>query len=105
MLPEYYTEKVNLFVALGPVANLKNIEVGIYQTLAPFWRELQWLLLEKGLYNDADANWWEEQAELLLCDTLDPHLCERLLKYGADADPEVDNLDRLGVFVKDLPSG
>ena len=92
-------------MALGPVANVKNIRVPLWRKLAPFWREIQWALLEKGIHDLADSNWWVEEAELLLCGDLDPKLCEELLKYGADADPEVDNLDRLDVFIKDLPAG
>ena len=60
LLPDYYTEKINLFVAMGPAANLKHVEVPLFEKLAPFWWELQLLVLEVGAYDTANAGWWTE---------------------------------------------
>jgi hypothetical protein len=38
LMPDFYSEKVNLFVALAPVASTHNIEVGTMKATAPFWR-------------------------------------------------------------------
>ena len=59
-MPEYYKEKINLFVAMGPAANLKHVKVPLFEKLAPFWGILQLGVLKEGAYNLANANWWEE---------------------------------------------
>ena len=56
--PEYYTSKVNLMVALGPVASTKNLEVPALQKLAKVWREVQLIVLEAGMHDLFDSNWW-----------------------------------------------
>ena len=104
-MPDYYTEKVNLFVALAPAASVANVDVPFFQKLAPYWRELQWIVLKEKSFDLFNSNWWEEEAEELICAKIDPHICTGLLKYLVDADLEVDNLDRLNVFVKDIPAG
>ena len=63
------------------------------------------LFLTRADFDLANTNWWEEEAELVLCDKIGAKVCDALLKYGADANLDVDNLDRLGVFVKDFPAG
>ena len=40
----------------------------------------------------------------MLCAELEG-TCEELIKYFADADPAVDNMARLDVFLKDFPAG
>jgi hypothetical protein len=40
LIPDYYAAKVNLFVALAPVASLQNIDVEVFHKIAPFWREI-----------------------------------------------------------------
>ena len=92
-------------VALGPVASTKNLEVPALQKLAKVWREVQLIILEAGMHDLYDSNWWQEEAEKILCADIDKEICVGLLQYLADADPEVDNLDRLNVFLKDFPAG
>ena len=105
LLPEYYTAKINLMVGLGPVADTSNVEVPVLRKIASLWRELQVIILRAGLFDLYNSNWWQEEAEKVLCAKIDPEVCYGLLKYFGDADPEVDNLDRLNVFLKDFPSG
>ena len=92
-------------IALGPVASTKNLEVPALQKLALVWREVQLIVLQAGIYDLYDSNWWQEDAEQILCAKLDPEICYGLLQYIADGDPAVDNLDRLNVFLKDFPAG
>ena len=102
--PEYFNAKVNLFVALGPVTSLNNVNVPAMRAGAKNWRETEYLALKFGAYNLLDANWIEEEATQLFCGAAQG-ICEDLLKYVADADTSVDNLDRYEVFLKDFPAG
>jgi pimeloyl-ACP methyl ester carboxylesterase len=60
--PEYFSAKINLFTALGPVTSLNNIKVPALRALAKEWREVEYLSLKHGVYNLLDANWAEETA-------------------------------------------
>ena len=104
-MPDYYKAKVNLFVALAPVASVYNVEVPFFKKLSHVWRELQFIILRKGLFDLYDSNWWQEEAEKIICDKISPVVCYGLIKYLADANIEVDNMARLNVFLKDFPSG
>lgn len=102
--PLYFYETVNLFVALAPVASLKHTEVPVFKKTAKLWRPIQLAAKKFGAFELFDSNWWEEESTLLFCAELEG-FCEELLAYFADADPEVDNISRFNVFLKDFPSG
>lgn len=102
--PEYFNAKVNLFVALGPVTTLQNIRVPVVPPLAKEWREIEYLALKFGAYDLLNFGWLEEDAVQLLCN-VEPKICDALIRYTADADPEVDAMDRYDVFLKDFPAG
>ena len=58
LMPEYYTEKVNLYVALAPAVDVNHVEVPFFQKLSKVWRELQLIVLKVGLFDLYDSNWW-----------------------------------------------
>jgi len=60
--PEYFNEKVNLFVALGPVTMLNNIEVPALRVLSKDWREVEYLALKLGAYDLFGFGWLQESA-------------------------------------------
>lgn len=102
--PDYFNEKVNLFVALGPVTKLQNIEVPALRDSAAMWPEVEYLALKFGAYNLFDAGWLEESATQMLCDTLSDK-CESLFMYMSGADGSIDDMARYDVFLKDFPAG
>ena len=104
--PDYFNSKVNLYVALAPATILANIEVPSFQKIAPSWPEVEYLALKFSAYNLFNANWWEETAVQTLCShALILGFCEDVIRYVADANTEVDDMDRLDVFLKDFPAG
>jgi hypothetical protein len=50
-LPKYFTEKVNLFVGLAPVASTANIPTPWLRESAKFIKEIELAILEAGFYN------------------------------------------------------
>ena len=102
--PDYFNEKVNLFVALGPVTSLVNIEVPALRWLSNDWREVEYLALKFGAYDLMNFGWEEETAAQLFCDAVGV-VCADLLQYVADANTDVDDMDRYDVFLKDFPAG
>ena len=104
LVPWYFESRVNLFVALAPVASLHHVEVPIFKKIAKYWRVVQFVARKFGIFDMLNTNWWEEEASLLFCDELFG-ICDELLAYFADSDPEVDNLDRFNVFLANFPAG
>ena len=95
---------MNLFVALAPVVSVKHTEVPVFHKIARLWRPLQLAARKFGVFDMLDANWFEDEAEILFCDLLEG-LCEEFIAYFADADPTVDNMARLNVFLANFPAG
>ena len=106
--PDYFAEKVNLFVALGPIAKVshsqpfsKNLD-----STARRWREIQWLIKSLGAYNLIDAKVGQEEAVHLFCDSpIGRTLCQYLIEGISGETPEVNNWDRFDIFMKDYPAG
>lgn len=51
LLPDFYTEKVNLFMALAPVASTANIPTPYIRESAKFINEIELALMKLGIYN------------------------------------------------------
>ena len=102
--PDYFNSRVNLFVALGPVTSLNNIRNKQLKALSKDWKEVEWAIYEAGAFNLFDANWMEEQAVQILCDHFEG-VCASLIRWLADSDTDVDNMDRYDVFLADFPAG
>ena len=98
LYPEYFNSKVNLHVALGPLANMKNVDVPVMQTLAGTWEAAEYLVKVTGTYNILDADWSETYVSQLFCDSLGLSICEGIIGMVADSNPEVDVLIGLTFF-------
>jgi len=57
LIPDYFKQKVNLFVALAPIASVHNIKGGAAK-IAPYWREIKFAAERLHLYNIFGLNWW-----------------------------------------------
>jgi len=42
--PDYFNSRVNLFVALGPVTTLNNIQNPQLRVISKDWKELEWAM-------------------------------------------------------------
>ena len=106
--PDYFSSKVNLFVAMGPVVKVSHSEP-FNQSLAKtsdYWREMQFLIKKLGAYNILDANWEEEEALQLFCGTeIGLPVCQDFIQGLAGETPEVDNWNRFNILLKDYPAG
>ena len=56
--PDFWDQRVNLFVALAPVASTHTINVPSLQKTAKYWREIQFAARKFGVYNIMGLNWW-----------------------------------------------
>lgn len=100
---QYYKQRINLFIALGPISNLANIDSGILKLLVstPIIPALELLKIDELLQG------WES---IYLLDSLickyTPSLCHLVLDLIADKDSSQNNdEDRFKVMIAKFPSG
>lgn len=104
MNPEYFKEKVNLFIALAPVASTANISSPIAKALAPHIG-----LLEFGLARVLGyRNWFAPMPRAdelvdLVCGGFLGGICKDVFKLLHHEG--VDNFSRFTVFMSNEPSG
>lgn len=65
--PSYFEERVNLFVALGPVTKLANVNVPAFHKGANEWKQTEWLVEKLHAYNLFNAGWIEESVGQIFC--------------------------------------
>ena len=105
MLPAYYASKLNLFIALAPIANLGHTTSSLMRTVAKFDKLIEFVAVDLlGLYDLFTLNWWEDELAMAFCHML-PGVCEGMLELIADLDASVDNLDRVNTYLTHIPSG
>ena len=107
MYPAYFTEKVNLFVALAPISRMQGIKVQAFQDFQPHWNFIKILAEEMHYFNPLgtstpDLN--QERVLRLIC-KLFPRICQISISTLSTEDTTIDNFDRLNDFLKVFPSG
>lgn len=102
--PELYEDKINLMVALAPIASVSNTTGAGVHSVTPYWRAFEFAAKKLGAYNIIGVNWWEDAAIMELCNLFDG-ICAKIIQGAADSSTDVDNLDRLNVFLENFPAG
>ena len=103
--PEYFKEKINLFIALAPVATTANITSPIARMLSPHIKLLEAIIV-KGLNY---RNWFAPMPKAVhLVDSicggfLVEDACKEFFKLLHHQG--VDNFERFTVFMSNEPSG
>lgn len=79
MLPEYYAQKLNIFIALAPVARLTNSISPLFRELAQNLDEVEHLLIDElGMYDVFAPNWIFQYETVQFCQA-QPAICEGFL--------------------------
>ena len=103
--PDYFSSTVNLFIALAPITALdtpSSLEGS--NSFPAEWPEFEYLAYRLGAYDLFNLNWMEETAVQTLCGHFGD-FCDNLLHRVAGGNDQIDNMDRLTVFLKDYPAG
>lgn len=100
---DYFTQRLNAFLAFGPVSNLANLNSTFLKTVAS--TKVDDLLTSMNIFNEFLPN--RKSVEILEKFTCS-HLgifCKGLLALIADANPWDDEMSRFLVFLSKFPSG
>lgn len=102
LLPEFYESKINGFVALGPVTNLKNVNSEFLKAMIYF--RLDYLFNKLGINEMFRNTKSVTYIEKILCTKIGI-LCQGVLQIISDFNIIDDDLDRFIVFLAHFPSG
>jgi len=100
--PTYFAERINLFVALAPVASTSNIPIWWIRVLANHWEILKLLVVDLiGYYNWFAPMPRAQELVIELCDFVTP-ICNAFGDIFFDG---TNNRKRFDVFMSNEPSG
>jgi len=103
LIPDYFTEKVNLFVGLAPVASNANV-TGPSKESAKYMKEIELALLEAKIYNLFPPMPLAMETVLIVCDL--PYLKDVCKSYLKSMNNQaVDNPQAAKTFMSNEPSG
>jgi len=100
----YFSDKVPLFVALGPVTKISNTQAGIFQFTSHFYTELADTCNLLGIHELLGANWFTSGVSQLFCTNI-PAFCELIAELFVNKHPELDDNDRFAVYMGHEPNG
>jgi len=101
----YFKEKVNVFIALAPVARLDHTMSELLKLTASSVNIIEDVVVDTFHYYDFfPPNWAQDVITEMFCDLL-LGICEDFLALFADLDPSVDNMDRINTYLTHVPSG
>jgi hypothetical protein len=105
MLPDYFKDRINLFVALAPPTRIGHVKSTLLRLMA--WdvdRIMHILIDDFGMYNFIAPNWIAEEITAEFCAHY-REICGAFLQLFADLDVSVDNTDRIRTYMTHFPSG
>lgn len=100
----YFSDKVPLFVALGPVTQISHTQAGIFKFAALFYTELADTCAVLGIHELLGANWFTSGVSSLFCTNI-PAFCELIAELFVNKHPELDDNDRFAVYMGHEPNG
>jgi len=101
----YYQEKVNLFIALAPIARLDHTTSTLLKLIASQVDFFEWVAVDVcGFYDMFPPNFMDNEVTALFCSILTP-VCDAFLELFCDEDPDVDNMDRTETYMTHIPAG
>jgi gastric triacylglycerol lipase len=100
---EYFSKRLNAFIALGPVTRLHEIGSSFVKITAQ--TRLDSLLVTVDMFNEFLPNIQAlSEFQKFVCGKFG-FFCTGILSLLADSDPKNDDIDRFQVFISHFPSG
>jgi len=100
----YYAERISVFLAMGPVLELTHCQ----SDLLDFIAHNDALIIDTcelfGIYDMFPANWLTTGAMRLMCGII-PEICDFGVYLICDEDTDLDDTDRLNIYMGHFPSG
>mmetsp|Transcript_38343 Transcript_38343/g.50301 ORF Transcript_38343/g.50301 Transcript_38343/m.50301 type:complete len:191 (+) Transcript_38343:623-1195(+) len=102
--PDYYKDKLSLFVALGPVSMVPHSSAAFIGIASHFYDVLADTSDLLGIYEVGGADWFTSGISDLFCVNI-AEFCEAILSLFVNQHPEIDDDDRFAVYAGHSPNG
>ena len=97
-MPDYFKEKLSLYVALGPVTKIPNEQTKAIKLAADLYDTVATAAHMFGVYDVLDSNVLSKEATKLFCtDGPLTDFCDYMAEAFISGDPQADDHDRLTV--------
>ena len=103
MNPDYFTEKINVFVALAPVASTQYLKIKSLRAAANHIHLCTFLLTDVLSYYSWFAPMYLGSEAIDAFCLIEKDLCRNFMSHLLN--PALDNVDRFEMGVSDLPAG
>jgi hypothetical protein len=104
LIPDYYANKLNLFVALGPATRLKHTKSKFYRKMAEMLDVFKYIVIDTmHLYNFFEPNFYDTLFKMELSKLLPEYF--KFEMKGFDADPNNIESGRTQTLYSHMPSG
>lgn len=101
----YFKEKVNIFVALAPIARLDHTMSNLLKLIASELDFIEYLVVDVlGYYDMFPPGFLDNELTALFCSMIEP-VCDAFLELFCDLDTDVDNMDRMSSYLTHIPAG
>jgi pimeloyl-ACP methyl ester carboxylesterase len=100
--PTWYSEKVNVLIALGPISKLDNIKTTLLKSLANGYSI--GLIKLFGIHEFFSVNFWTKLWFKNICGLV-PQICRYSTSTISDGDTSVDDLSALRTYYGHYPNG
>lgn len=107
LMPDFYNKKIKIAVLLAPPASLKNCSVTMFEMMSknPNRQIIENVIETFHIYDILPWNYVQSGVSQAFCDLFNGKLCDIALEQVLDADPSIDNMDRVDVYTSFLPAG
>ena len=103
--PDFYKEKINVFIALAPVVKMNNTLSHALKFVSAHWKIVEFIGVDLlGLYSIVGPNNALNHIYTSFCLFFDP-VCKLGVYLISDRDVHLDNMSRDDVYYSHFPSG
>ena len=102
--PDFYSDKISLFVSLGPVSMIPHTDVGLMQFTSHFYDVVVDTADTLGVHEIGGMNWFTHGVADAFCVHI-PEFCEAIMSLFVNHHPEIDDDDRFAVYAGHSPNG
>ena len=105
--PDYFKEKISIAALMSPVASMHNNQIKLYDLLG---MKLNRIFLKTQIdlfhtWNILPFDYTRSGVLGTLCGLFDGALCDMIIKYVLNYDPNIDNQERYSVIASNMPAG
>ena len=102
-LRKYFRDRINLFIALGPVTKLDNLKSPVLRFMMQYYEQIKWVFMKLNFYEFFGGEIWIDYTKTICA--LFNESCTLFSSFIFNQNPNSDDNERLQVYAGHLPGG